>query len=70
MVANIPGYPAKAKFHDFDLTVSYAFVIVKLMAHAAKGITNRDFWLAHKIEAVIMWRSGKEEGGALERRPD
>jgi 4a-hydroxytetrahydrobiopterin dehydratase len=70
MVVNMVGHPAKAKFHDFDLTVSYAFVIVKLMSHAAKGITNKDFWLAHKIEEVIMWQAGKEEGGALERTPD
>ncbi len=52
-----------------DLTVSYAFVIVKLVNRAAKGITNKDFELAHKIEEIIMWQPGKE-GGALEGTPD
>jgi 4a-hydroxytetrahydrobiopterin dehydratase len=44
-------------------------VIVKLMNHAAKGITNKDFELAHKIEETVMWQPGKE-GGALEGTPD
>lgn len=70
MVVNTVGHLAEAAFHHPDLTVSYAFVIVKLMNHAAKGITNKDFELAHKIEEVIMWQPGKEEGSALEGTPD
>lgn len=69
MVVNTVGHLAEAAFHHPDLTVSYAFVIVKLMNHAAKGITDKDFELAHKIEQVVMWRPGKE-GGALEGTPD
>ena len=69
MVVNTVGHLAEAAFHHPDLTVSYAFVIVKLMNHAAKGITNKDFELAHKIEEVIMWQPGKEEG-ALVGTPD
>ena len=52
-----------------DLTVSYAFVIVKLKNHAAKGITGKDFALARKIEDVIQWQPGKEESD-LEGTPD
>lgn len=69
MVVNTVGYLAEAAFHHPDLTVSYAFVIVKLVNHAAKGITNKDFELAHKIEEVIMWQPGRE-GGALTGTPD
>jgi len=69
MVVNTVGHLAEAAFHHPDLTVSYAFVIVKLMNHAAKGITNKDFALAHKIEDVISWQPGKEEG-PLEGTPD
>jgi len=69
MVVNTVGHLAEAAFHHPDLTVSYAFVIVKLMNHAAKGITNKDFELAKKIEEVIMWQPGKESG-ALEGTPD
>ena len=69
MVVNTVGHLAEVAFHHPDLTVSYAFVIVKLMNHAAKGITNKDFELAHKIEEIIMWQPGKE-GGALVGTPD
>jgi 4a-hydroxytetrahydrobiopterin dehydratase len=69
MVVNTVGHLAEAAFHHPDLAVSYAFVIVKLMNHAAKGITNKDFELAHKIEEVIQWQPGKA-GGALEGTPD
>jgi len=50
MVVNTVGHLAEAAWHHPDLTVSYAFVIVKLMNHAAKGVTNKDFALAKKIE--------------------
>ena len=70
MVVNTIGHLAEAAFHHPDLTVSYAFVIVKLMNHAAKGVTNKDFELAKKIEEVILWQPGKEEGSALEGTPD
>jgi 4a-hydroxytetrahydrobiopterin dehydratase len=69
MVVNTIGHLAEAAFHHPDLTVSYAFVIVKLQNHAAKGITNKDFELALKIEDVIQWQPGKEEG-ALAGTPD
>ena len=68
MVVNTVGHLSEAAFHHPDLTVSYAFVIVKLMNHAAKGVTNKDFELAKKIEQVIQWQPGKE-GGALEGTP-
>ena len=68
MVVNTVGHLAEAAFHHPDLTVSYAFVIVKLMTHSAKGITDKDFELAAKIEEVIMWRPGADS--ALEGTPD
>lgn len=70
MVVNTVGHLSEAAFHHPDLTVSYAFVIVKLMNHAAKGITDKDFELAKKIEEVVMWQPGSEEGSALEGTPD
>jgi 4a-hydroxytetrahydrobiopterin dehydratase len=70
MVVNTVGHLAEAAWHHPDLTVSYAFVTVKLMNHAAKGITEKDFALAHKIEQVLMWQPGKEEGSVLEGTPD
>jgi len=69
MVVNTVGHLAEAAWHHPDLTVSYAFVIVKLCTHSAKGITDKDFELAHKIEEVIQWQPGKS-GGALEGTPN
>jgi 4a-hydroxytetrahydrobiopterin dehydratase len=62
MVVNAVGHLAEAAFHHPDLTVSYAFVIVKLKNHAAKGVTDKDFALASKIEEMIQWQPSREEG--------
>jgi len=69
MVVNTVGHLAEAAWHHPDLTVSYAFVIVKLTTHSARGITDKDFALAKKIEDVIQWQPGREEG-ALEGTPN
>jgi 4a-hydroxytetrahydrobiopterin dehydratase len=69
MVVNTVGHLAEAAWHHPDLTVSYAFVIVKLKTHSAKGVTDRDFALARKIEEVVSWQPGRE-GGPLEGTPN
>ena len=70
MVVNTVGHLAEAAWHHPDLNVSYAFVTVKLMNHAAKGITEKDFALAKKIEEVLMWQPGQDAEAALEGTPD
>lgn len=70
MVVNTVGHLAEAAWHHPDLTVSYAFVVVKLVTHSAKGITDKDFALAAKIEEVIAWRPGAEPDAVLEGTPD
>lgn len=70
MVVNTVGHLAEAAWHHPDLTVSYAFVNVKLMNHAAKGITDKDFELARKIEEVVCWQPGADSDSALEGTPD
>jgi len=69
MVINAVGHLAEAAWHHPDITASYAWVEVRLMNHAAKGVTDKDFALAKKIEDVIAWQPGKE-GGALEGTPE
>ena len=64
MVVNTVGHLAEAAWHHPDLAVSYAFVIVKLQTHDQKGITDKDFELAAKIEQVIGWQP------SLETKPD
>ena len=68
MVVNTVGHLAEAAWHHPDITASYAWVEVRLMNHAAKGITDKDFALANKIEEVIQWQPGKE-GGPCEGTP-
>jgi 4a-hydroxytetrahydrobiopterin dehydratase len=70
MVVNAIGHLAEAAWHHPDLEVSYPSVIVKLMNHRAKGITNKDFELALKIEELVMWQPAKQAGSALEGTPD
>ena len=68
MVINTVGHLSEAAWHHPDITASYAWVEVRLMNHAAKGITDKDFALAKKIEEVVHWQPGKE-GSALEGTP-
>ena len=70
MLVNAVGHLAEVAWHHPDLAVSYAFVIVKLTTHSAKGVTDRDFALARKIEEVVLWRPADETGGLLEGTPD
>jgi 4a-hydroxytetrahydrobiopterin dehydratase len=70
MVVNTVGHLSEVAWHHPDLTVSYAFVIVKLMNHAAKGVTDKDFELAKKIEEVVQWQPAAEEGSALDGTPE
>lgn len=69
MVVNAVGHLAEAAWHHPDISASYAFVIVKLITHSAKGITDKDFELAKKIEAVVQWRPGEEEGSPFKGTP-
>jgi 4a-hydroxytetrahydrobiopterin dehydratase len=69
MVVNTVGHLAEAAWHHPDMAISYAFVEVKLMTHSAKGITDKDFELARKIEEVVQWRP-RSSGGALEGTPE
>jgi 4a-hydroxytetrahydrobiopterin dehydratase len=68
MVVNTIGHLAEAAWHHPDLLVSYSSVEVWLSTHSAKGITDKDFQLAAKIEQVVTWQPGRE-GGALEGTP-
>ncbi len=67
MAVNAVGHLAEAAWHHPDIAFSYAWLEVKLMTHDAKGITDKDFELARKIEEVIAWRPGADS--ALEGTP-
>ena len=69
MVVNTIGHLAEAAWHHPDLAVSYNQVRIALSTHEAKGITERDFALASKLEQVLMWQPGAEPGAVLEGTP-
>jgi 4a-hydroxytetrahydrobiopterin dehydratase len=56
MVVTTVGHLCEAGWHHPDLVVSYDSVTVKLSTHSAKGITDKDFAMAAKIEEVVSWR--------------
>tara|TARA_B100000287_G_scaffold435463_1_gene503908 strand:+ start:103 stop:474 length:372 start_codon:yes stop_codon:yes gene_type:complete len=69
MVVNAIGHLAELAWHHPDLVVSYAFVEIKLMTHAKKGVSQLDFDLAKKIDEFILWNP-VDEGLSLEGTPD
>ena len=70
IVVSTVGHLAEAAWHHPDLAISYGFVIVTLITHDAKGITEKDFALAKKIEEVIQWQPAKEPDAVLEGTPN
>ena len=56
MATNAIGHLAEAAWHHPDITLSWGKVEVTLWSHDAGGVTERDFALAQKIEAVVAWR--------------
>ncbi len=68
MAVTTIGHLAEQAWHHPDLTVSYAFIIVKLTTHSHKGVTNRDFELAKRIEETMIWQPSEES--PLEGTPD
>jgi 4a-hydroxytetrahydrobiopterin dehydratase len=69
MVVNTVGHLAEVAWHHPDLTVSYASVTVRLINHDAKGVTEKDFELARKIEEVVQWRPWADSDSALQGTP-
>lgn len=69
MVANAIGHLAELAWHHPDLVVTYPSVTVRLSTHDAGGITDLDFALAAKIEALVTW-DPKSEKSPLPGLPD
>ena len=62
MVVGAVAHLAEAAWHHPDLTVGYSEVGVRLTSHDAGGVTERDLALAARIEALVAWRPGREDG--------
>jgi 4a-hydroxytetrahydrobiopterin dehydratase len=68
MAINAVGHLAEIAWHHPDIAASYNWLEVRLMTHDAKGVTDKDFALAAKIEEFVQWNPAKESG-ALEGIP-
>lgn len=67
MVINAVGHLAEAAWHHPEIAASYAWVEVRLTNHEAKGVTDKDFELAKKIEDLVLWRP--DANSALDGTP-
>ena len=56
LLVNTIALIAEAGWHHPDLNVGYAQVTVKLQTHRVRGITAKDFQLAHRIDEVVLWK--------------
>ena len=70
MLVNAIGHISEAAWHHPELVITYSKVRVKLQTHDAKGITDRDFAVAAKIEELAMWRPDRPNAAGLEGTPD
>jgi len=64
MAVNAIAHLAEQSWHHPELRATYPRVEVRLDTHEAGGVTDRDFELAARIEALLQWRP--PPGGALE----
>jgi 4a-hydroxytetrahydrobiopterin dehydratase len=62
MVITTVGHLAEVAWHHPDISASYSWVEVSLSTHSAPGVTDKDLALARKIEEVVTWRPGSEDG--------
>lgn len=69
LAAGAVAHLAQAAWHHPEMVLNYSSLEVRLNTHSAGGITDKDFELARKIEAVVGWRPDAE-GGALEGPPE
>ena len=56
MVVNAIGHLAEAAWHHPEIRATFPAVEVRLDTHDAGGVTDRDFELAARIEALVQWR--------------
>lgn len=68
LAAGAVAHLAEAAWHHPEMILNYPSLEIRLNTHSAGGVTDKDFELATKIEAVVGWRPGAD-GGALEGTP-
>ena len=57
MLVGVVGHLCEAAWHHPEMVVGYNTLLVKLSTHRPKGITDKDFVLAARIDALVDWRA-------------
>jgi 4a-hydroxytetrahydrobiopterin dehydratase len=63
MFVNAFAYFAEAADHHPDLEVGWGKVVVRLSTHSARGITEKDFALARRIEEIAQAHAAVRTAG-------
>lgn len=56
MLVTTIGHLCEAAWHHPEMMVGYNTLCVKLSTHKPRGITDKDFALAARIDALLDWR--------------
>ena len=57
MMVTTIGHLCEAAWHHPEMVVGFNTLLVKLSTHRPKGITEKDFALASRIDAMLDWRA-------------
>ncbi len=68
MLAGAIAHLAEVAWHHPELVLNFSSVEVRLHTHSANGLTDKDFALAFRINALVDWDPASE--GVLEGTPD
>ena len=68
MLVTTIGHVCETAWHHPEMVVGFDTILVKLSTHKPKGITDKDFALAARLDAVVDWRP--EEADPFTGPPD
>ncbi len=61
MLVTTIGHLCEAAWHHPEMVVGFDTLRVKLSTHKPPGITEKDFALAARIDAVVDWRPAEDD---------
>ena len=53
-IANMISYLSEQSNHHPDLSIKYSNVIIELFTHSSNSITEKDLFLAQKIDEILI----------------
>ena len=62
MAAQAVAHIAELAWHHPEIVANYSTLEVRLSTHDAGGVTDKDFALAARIDALLDWRPSLDDG--------